>query len=256
MRKEVLGLQSDPRSPEHGQYGFLQDLLRQVAYDTLSEEGTPDEAPAGRRAPERRYDRGGGRRGGRLAPPARRIGSSPMQPTAQLMTRAQACARPRRRACGLARCLDGSAALLRAGRGPGADGPTQASALFRAGEMAMLEGRRRGGRDHCSSGRSAIRIGRRHACGRAGPELARLLGTDRRKARGRQSSGWSARYEVVSGDAPDGDLAMLALQARPGALLRRRTGAGAGVGRAEPRRRRGAAAAGDARARLVGQGRR
>ena len=36
MRKELLGLQADPRSPEHGQYGFLQDLIRQVAYDTLS----------------------------------------------------------------------------------------------------------------------------------------------------------------------------------------------------------------------------
>ena len=35
VRKEVLGLQSDPRSPEHGQYGFLQDLLRHVAYETL-----------------------------------------------------------------------------------------------------------------------------------------------------------------------------------------------------------------------------
>jgi class 3 adenylate cyclase/tetratricopeptide (TPR) repeat protein len=35
-RKEVLGLQSDPRSPEHGQYGFLQDLVRHVAYETLS----------------------------------------------------------------------------------------------------------------------------------------------------------------------------------------------------------------------------
>jgi class 3 adenylate cyclase/predicted ATPase len=34
-RREVLGVQSDPRSPEQGQYGFLQDLLRQVAYDTL-----------------------------------------------------------------------------------------------------------------------------------------------------------------------------------------------------------------------------
>ena len=28
--------QADPRSPERGQYGFLQDLLRRVAYDTLS----------------------------------------------------------------------------------------------------------------------------------------------------------------------------------------------------------------------------
>src|SRR4029079_12613792 len=34
-RKEVFGVQADPRSPEHGQYGFLQDLLRQVAYETL-----------------------------------------------------------------------------------------------------------------------------------------------------------------------------------------------------------------------------
>src|SRR5256885_235119 len=36
VRKELLGIQADPRSPEHGQYGFLQDLIRQVAYDTLS----------------------------------------------------------------------------------------------------------------------------------------------------------------------------------------------------------------------------
>jgi class 3 adenylate cyclase/tetratricopeptide (TPR) repeat protein len=36
VRKEVLSLQSDPRSPEHGQYGFLQDLVRRVAYETLS----------------------------------------------------------------------------------------------------------------------------------------------------------------------------------------------------------------------------
>jgi class 3 adenylate cyclase/tetratricopeptide (TPR) repeat protein len=36
VRKEVLSIQSDPRSPERGQYGFLQDLMRRVAYDTLS----------------------------------------------------------------------------------------------------------------------------------------------------------------------------------------------------------------------------
>jgi class 3 adenylate cyclase/tetratricopeptide (TPR) repeat protein len=35
-RKEVLSVQADPRSPEHGQYGFLQDLLRRVAYETLA----------------------------------------------------------------------------------------------------------------------------------------------------------------------------------------------------------------------------
>jgi class 3 adenylate cyclase/tetratricopeptide (TPR) repeat protein len=35
-RKEILSLQVDPRSPERGQYAFLQDLLRQVAYETMS----------------------------------------------------------------------------------------------------------------------------------------------------------------------------------------------------------------------------
>src|SRR5205085_5602556 len=34
--KEIFGLQADPRSPEHGQYGFVQDLLRRVAYETLA----------------------------------------------------------------------------------------------------------------------------------------------------------------------------------------------------------------------------
>ena len=36
VRKEVLSLQADSRQPERGQYGFLQELLRQVAYETLS----------------------------------------------------------------------------------------------------------------------------------------------------------------------------------------------------------------------------
>ena len=36
VRKEVLSLQADPRSPERGQYGFLQDLVKRVAYETLS----------------------------------------------------------------------------------------------------------------------------------------------------------------------------------------------------------------------------
>jgi tetratricopeptide (TPR) repeat protein len=36
VRKEVLSIQADPRSPEHGQYGFLQELVRKVAYEMLS----------------------------------------------------------------------------------------------------------------------------------------------------------------------------------------------------------------------------
>ncbi len=36
LRKEVLFVQADPRSPERGQYGFVQDLLKRVAYETLA----------------------------------------------------------------------------------------------------------------------------------------------------------------------------------------------------------------------------
>jgi class 3 adenylate cyclase/tetratricopeptide (TPR) repeat protein len=36
VRKEVLSVQADPRSPERGQYSFLQDLLKRVAYETLA----------------------------------------------------------------------------------------------------------------------------------------------------------------------------------------------------------------------------
>lgn len=36
VRKEMLSLQADPRSPERGQYRFLQDLVKRVAYETLS----------------------------------------------------------------------------------------------------------------------------------------------------------------------------------------------------------------------------
>jgi predicted ATPase/class 3 adenylate cyclase len=36
VAKEVLTVHSDPRSPERGQYGFVQDLMRTVAYGTLS----------------------------------------------------------------------------------------------------------------------------------------------------------------------------------------------------------------------------
>ncbi len=36
VNKELLAIQSDPRSPERGQYVFLQDLVRSVAYGTLA----------------------------------------------------------------------------------------------------------------------------------------------------------------------------------------------------------------------------
>jgi predicted ATPase/class 3 adenylate cyclase len=42
VAKEVLLVQADPRSPERGQYGFLQDIVRTVAYETLSKKDRKD----------------------------------------------------------------------------------------------------------------------------------------------------------------------------------------------------------------------
>jgi len=36
VRREILSLSADPRSPERGQYAFVQALIREVAYNTLS----------------------------------------------------------------------------------------------------------------------------------------------------------------------------------------------------------------------------
>ncbi|MFN8622986.1 MAG: adenylate/guanylate cyclase domain-containing protein [Chloroflexota bacterium] len=36
VRREILSLQADPRSPERGQYAFVQALIREVAYNTLA----------------------------------------------------------------------------------------------------------------------------------------------------------------------------------------------------------------------------
>jgi predicted ATPase/class 3 adenylate cyclase len=42
VRKELLSLQADPRSPDRGQYGFVQELVRRVAYETLSRRDRKD----------------------------------------------------------------------------------------------------------------------------------------------------------------------------------------------------------------------
>jgi class 3 adenylate cyclase/tetratricopeptide (TPR) repeat protein len=42
VRKEVLSIQADPRSPERGQYSFLQDIVKHVAYEMLSKRERKD----------------------------------------------------------------------------------------------------------------------------------------------------------------------------------------------------------------------
>jgi class 3 adenylate cyclase/tetratricopeptide (TPR) repeat protein len=42
VRRELLSLEADPRSPERGQYGFVQALIREVAYHTLAKRDRKD----------------------------------------------------------------------------------------------------------------------------------------------------------------------------------------------------------------------
>ena len=51
LRKEVLSVQADPRSPERGQYAFLQDIVKRVAYETHLAQRAQGEAPRHSRVP-------------------------------------------------------------------------------------------------------------------------------------------------------------------------------------------------------------
>ena len=86
VRKEVFSLQADPRSPERGQYGFLQDLLKRVAYETLSKRESGCCWPR-RAARCPAWPRAGGRR-----PPAA-PGSSAPAPGARRPRRGSCCMR-------------------------------------------------------------------------------------------------------------------------------------------------------------------
>jgi len=77
IRKDVLSIQVDPRSPEHGQYGFLQDLVKRVAYETVSKKGAEGQAPGRGAIPRVAMGRGRGDRGGGCGPLPRRVPGRP-----------------------------------------------------------------------------------------------------------------------------------------------------------------------------------
>jgi class 3 adenylate cyclase/tetratricopeptide (TPR) repeat protein len=210
-RKEVLGVQVDPRSPEHGQYGFLQDLVRRVAYDTLSrhdrrtkhlaaadylsaafaeEEGEVIEViashyldayqavPDADDAPQ-------------LKERAREMLARAGERAASLAAASEAL-RYFQLACGL---TDGSlarAALLdRAGEMAGRTGdPEGAGALF---EQAIAIYERAG--DNHAAARSIVRLGRTQGFTVHRDEVLSRL---------------ERAFEVISGDEPDEELARLA----------------------------------------------
>jgi predicted ATPase/class 3 adenylate cyclase len=208
VRKEVLGLQSDPRSPEHGQYGFLQDMLRHVAYETLPKQE---------------------RRAKHLAA-AEQLGAAPSEEEVvevvashlveayRLDPEAADAAALREKAYGAleragerASSLGASAEALRYFEQAAelADDPVeQAAALFRAGQMAGAAG----STDQAGPlYERAIALyegaGDTHAAARVSSWLALLEHQAGRPEQGIERM--ERAYEVVGGDEEDTDLALL-----------------------------------------------
>ena len=61
-RREIVALDTDPQSPERGQWGFTQALIREVAYSTLSKKRSPGTPPRGGAVLRVARGRGGQRR--------------------------------------------------------------------------------------------------------------------------------------------------------------------------------------------------
>jgi class 3 adenylate cyclase/tetratricopeptide (TPR) repeat protein len=208
VRREVLGLQSDPRSPEQGQYGFLQDLLRHVAYETLP-----------RRERRAKHLAAADHLSASLVEEevvevvaSHLLDAYRLDPDAAdaepLRARAHAALlRAGERAASLGASAEGRRYFEQAAEL--ADEPVeQAAALRRAGEMALATG----ASDHAGSlFERALTLyetaGETHSAARASSLLAMV---DARAGRSEEGLERMERaYAVIADDEPDADLAFL-----------------------------------------------
>ena len=175
VRKEVLALQTDPRSPEQGQYGFLQELVRHIAAETLSrrERRTRHLAAAALPRDGVRIDEG------EIAEvlASHYLDAYAAAPDADDADAVKAQARetldPRRRAGGRARGGRTRPSGTSSRRPALADEPARARRSARARRVARAIRRRlRRGRATAHRGDRGLRVRRRHAGGNPGGEQA------------------------------------------------------------------------------------
>ena len=240
VRKEVLTVEADPRSPERGQYGFLQALVQKVAYDTLSRKERKARHLAVAAYLERRWRRRG-RRSSRSSRPTTsrpiRPRPTPRTPPAIKATARERLARAAERAASLAASEEAQRYFERGGR-----------ARRRAARRGRApRARRRGGALGAALRRRPRRFeqaielfeaGGEHASGR--PASRRVSGGPVRVRAGstRGSRAWRRRFEVLSTDEPDGDLATLAPSSRAALHRSGASDLARRAGRARPRDRR------------------
>ena len=214
MRKEVFSLQADPRSPERGQYGFLQDLLRRVAYETLAEAGAKGPSSGGRPLSRARVGAGrAGDRRGRLVPLPRGVQASRPRPTTppRSRERRERCsALAGERAASLAandealRYFEQAADL--------ADDPFAEAELWElAGQAAWSAGELSVSEDHLQRAESLFEAqGATHPAARVSVRLGEVEWRAGRLTEALDRL--EAAFAALSADEPDADVAALAAQ--------------------------------------------
>ena len=216
VRKEVLSIQADPRSPERGQYGFLQDLVKHVAYETLSKQErkaqhlAAAELPRAPLGPTRTRSSRSSRRttSTRTTPPR-----TPTTPT-EIRATARELLVARRRARSLARRGRRGAARTSSRRPELTDDPLGAGGAARAGRA---DGRASGGRGRGGGAHYEQAIELFEAAGDTHPaaRVSARLGRDRcgtGPPRGGARARWSGPSRCSRDEEPDEDLATLAAQ--------------------------------------------
>ena len=212
VRKEVLSLQADTRSPDHGQYGFLQDLVKKVAYDTISKRERKAKHLAAAAFIEEAW-------GGEDSEIVEVLASHLLQ-AYEAAPDAEDGGGISARACALlVRAGDRAAALAAATEARHfylqalelTDQPLQrADLLERAGRMAWRS--REGDAEHLLQ--EALRAfeeqGQMHAAARVSAALAYIESESGQLAEA--VARMEAAFAVLSADEPDGDVAALAAQ--------------------------------------------
>jgi class 3 adenylate cyclase/tetratricopeptide (TPR) repeat protein len=208
-RKELLGVQADPRTPEHGQYGFLQDLLRRVAYETLAK----SDRKARHLAAAAYLEQAWGEHevvevvashylNAYEAAPATADAAEIKEKARAALTRAGERAASLAAAAEAQRYFEQSAGLT--------DEPFQrAELLGRAGDMAGYAGDPDTARRLIEESIAIYEAeGNAHAAARASGRLARALSFTGHRDEALERM--ERAFDVISADEPDEDLAMLA----------------------------------------------
>jgi len=211
LRKEIVTLETDPRSPERGQYGFLHALFQKVAYDTLGRrerkarhlavatylESTPVEDEAVEVIASHYLD-------------AYRAAPDADDAAAIKATACDRLARAAERAASLA-ANDEAQRYFEQAADLAEDVRTTAELYERAGEAARSNGRHDVALAHLEQAIQLFRAeGDTHAVARATARLGQVLQNSARLAEAVPRL--EEAFAFLAGDRPDADLAALAAE--------------------------------------------